>query len=385
MVTLNVNDAAVIPVAGPWITDAEIAAVTDACTNAWFDRAGEYHDRFETAFATYAGRRYAQALPSCTSAIHLTLAALDIGPGDEVVVPESTWIATVAPVVQIGATPVFVDVDRNSWCIDVERATAAITTRTRAIIAVDLYGAIGELQALEQECSRRGIALIEDAAEAIGSRWHGRPAGAFGDVSVFSFHGSKTLTTGEGGMAVTDNEALAARMRFLADHGRTPGDATFRNAEVAYKYKMSALQAALGLAQLERLPELVQRKRQIFSWYAEQLAAVPGVELNAERTGLVNSYWMSTVVLDPSFDIDKSRLGSAMLAAGINTRPFFEPLSALPAFVHHPAARSGSSSAPHAYRLARTGVNLPSALTLTDVDVKRVCDTLIDVLAGAPT
>jgi perosamine synthetase len=186
-------------------------------------------------------------------------------------------------------------------------------------------------------------------------------------------------------MAVTDNEHLAARMRFLADHGRQPGDTTFRNTEVAYKYKMSALQAALGLAQLERLDELVERKRQIFGWYHDRLATIPGVTLNAQRAGLVNSYWMSTIVLDPRLGIDKRGLAAAMSGARIATRPFFDPLSSLPAFHGHPGGRGGPRLRPTAHRLAATGINLPSALTLTRADIDRVCDTLTHALAGART
>jgi perosamine synthetase len=382
-----VNAVATIPVAGPWITEHEIAAVTDACANGWFENANAFHDRFETAFAARVGRAHAQALPSCTSAIHLALAAVGVGPGDEVIVPESTWIATVAPVVQLGAKTVFVDVDAASWCIDVDGVERAMTARTKAVIAVDLYGSVGELHALEALCGSREVVLIEDAAEAIGSSWRGRAAGAFGDVSVFSFHGSKTLTTGEGGMAVTDNENLAARMRFLADHGRVPGDTTFRNAEVAYKYKMSALQAALGLAQLDRLDELVGRKREIFGWYHDRLAAVPGITLNAQRAGLVNSYWMTTVVVEASLGvarrtIDKQAVAGALRAAGIATRPFFDPLSSLPAFAGHPNALHAARLRPTSYRVAVSGINLPSALTLTRADIDRVCDTLVVALTG---
>lgn len=370
----------VVPVAGPSITQLEIDAVTGAVRDGWFERAGHHQAAFESRFAARVGRLHAQALPSCTAAIHLALLALGVGPGDEVIVPESTWIATAAPVVYVGARPVFADVDPHSWCVDVAAVERLVTARTKAVIAVDLYGGMADLTALEALCRRRHLELIEDAAEAIGSRLGDRPAGSFGRVAVFSFHGSKTMTTGEGGMAVTDDGALAARMRFLADHGRRPGDVSFRNEEVAYKYKMSAMQAALGSAQLSRLDELVALKRRIFRWYDERLGDDQRVVLNEHRQGLFNSVWMSTVIVDPGVGLDKVELARRLAARGIATRPFFDPLSSLPAFRQGAADRSGDR--PVARALARTGLNLPSALTLGEDDVERVCRALRAALDG---
>ena len=248
-----------IPVAGPWITQREIDYVTDAVTNAWYDKANVYHAKFESRFAEYTRRRHAMALPSCTSGLHLALLALGVGAGDEVVVPDSTWIATSAPVSYVGATAVFADVDPATWCITAASLEAVITPRTKAVILVDLYGSMPDMDATLAVARRHGLAVIEDAAEGLGSEFRGRPAGSFGEVSVFSFHGSKTLTTGEGGMLVTDRTDLFERAQFLRDHGRVPGDVQFYNAEVAYKYKMTSMQAALGLAQIERGDELITR------------------------------------------------------------------------------------------------------------------------------
>src|SRR5439155_2217506 len=238
-----------IPVSGPWITQKEIDYVADAAANAWYANANRYHERFEKAFAQYVGTRYAIALPSCTSAIHLSLAAKRIGPGDDVIVPESTWIASAAPVTYVGATTVFADIDPETWCMSADSFARCITPWTKAVIPVDLYGGMPDWDALRAVAEKHGIFVIEDAAEAVGSEYKGRRAGAFGDAGVFSFHGSKTLTTGEGGMLVTNDEELYRRALFLRDHGRQPGDHMFFNTEVAYKYKMSSLQAALGLAQ----------------------------------------------------------------------------------------------------------------------------------------
>ena len=261
-----------IPIAGPSITQKEIDYVSEAVKTAWYDNANVFHERFERAFAAHCGRKYAISLPSCTSGLHLALLALGIGEGDEVIVPDCTWIASVAPVHYVGATPVFADIDPDSWCLSSEAFESAISPRTKAAIVVDLYGAMPDWDRISEIAARHGIVLIEDAAEAAGSLWRERPAGSFGTMSAFSFHGSKTLTTGEGGMLVLDDDHLRTRVLQLRDHGRVPGDTMFFNEEVGWKYKMSSMQAALGLAQLERLDELVGKKRQIFSWYRQALA-----------------------------------------------------------------------------------------------------------------
>ncbi|HEV7394537.1 MAG TPA: DegT/DnrJ/EryC1/StrS family aminotransferase, partial [Burkholderiales bacterium] len=236
-----------ILVSGPSISQKEIDYVTDAVTNAWYGSANMYHVRFERAFAEYLGLQHAMALPSCTAALHLALAALGVGPGDEVIVPDATWIASCAPISYVGATPVFADIDEQTWCISASSFEECITPRTKAVIPVDLYGNQPDWDAIREVARRHGIVVIEDAAEAIGSEYKGRKAGSFGRAGVFSFHGSKTLTTGEGGMLVTDDTTLFERAQFLRDHGRIPGDKMFFNHEVAYKYKMSSMQAALGL------------------------------------------------------------------------------------------------------------------------------------------
>jgi perosamine synthetase len=366
------------PVAGPWITDLEQKYVADAVQHGWYERAAEWPARLEADFAAAVGRRHAFSLPSCTAGLHLALAALGIGPGDEVVVPEATWIASSAPISYVGATPVFADVDPVTWCLSAESLASVITDRTKAVIVVDLYGALPDWEALLAVTEPAGIPLIEDAAEAAGSTWRGRPAGAFGVASAFSFHGSKTLTTGEGGLLLVDDDALAERIAVLRDHGRIPGDKTFRNEEVAFKYKMSPVQAALGVAQLERLPELLARKREMFGWYEERLRHVPGLTLNAEPEGLLHSYWMVTAILE---GVDKAWLGDALRQERIDTRPFFDPLSGLPAYASLPGAEEARARNPVAHALAPYGINLPSALRLREADVDHVCRVLLDLLA----
>jgi perosamine synthetase len=361
-----------IPIAGPSITQKEIDYVSDAVKTAWYDGANIFHERFEKAFAAHCGRKYAISLPSCTSGLHLALLALGIGPGDEVIVPDVTWIASVAPVRYVGATPVFADIDPDTWCLSPDAFEAAITPRTKAAIGVDLYGAMPDWDRLSVIAARRGIILIEDAAEAIGSLWRERRAGSFGTMAAFSFHGSKTLTTGEGGMLVLDDDHLRTRVMQLRDHGRVPGDTMFFNEEVGWKYKMSSMQAALGLAQLERLDELVAKKRHIFSWYRQALADWNLGALNPDVPGLFNSYWMTTILLDAALGIKKETLVPRLRQQGIDVRPFFYPLSAIPAFRETPEAAKAQKTNKIAYSVSPYAINLPSALALDEAAIGKV-------------
>src|SRR6266498_2353426 len=369
-----------IPVAGPWITEKEIQYVNDAVANAWYGNANMYHERFEKAFADYVGTKYAIALPTCTSALHLSLLALDIKPGDEVIVPDATWIATSAPISYVGATPVFADIDSDTWCLSAQSFEACITPSTKAVIPVDLYGGMPDMDAIHRIARRHKIAMIEDAAEALGAEYKGKRAGSFGGTGVFSFHGSKTVTTGEGGMLVTDREDLYKRIQLLRDHGRQPGDRMFWNTEVAYKYKMSSMQAALGLAQLERIDELLEHKRQQFEWYKEELALIDGITLNAEPAGTLNTYWMVTVVLDPKFGLNKMQLMERLSQHGMDTRPFFHPLSSIPAYEDSKQARIARERNTVVYRISPYAINLPSALSLGRDDIQYVCNTIKEIL-----
>jgi perosamine synthetase len=372
-----------IPVAGPWITQHEIDYVTDAVTNAWYGNANMYHARFEDAFRAYVDRKHAMALPSCTAAIHLALLALGVGEGDEVIIPDCTWIASAAPITYVGATPVFVDIDPATWCIRSDALAAAIGPRTKAVILVDLYGSMPDMTSVLAVAREHGLAVIEDSAEAIGSEYGGRRAGGFGDISVFSFHGSKTLTTGEGGMLVTDRSDLFERIQFLRDHGRQSGDVQFFNTEVAYKYKMSSMQAALGLAQLERMGELLSRKREIFSWYRECLGETSEIVLNAEPVNTLNSYWMVTGVWSAALGRGKNAIVHDMREHGVDVRPFFHPLSSLPAYAGNASTRGARQRNKVCYDLNARAINLPSGLNLTQDDVARASRTLLCALGLA--
>lgn len=373
-----------IPVASPWITEREIAAVTEAARTGWRGRAHHYQTEFENALAAYCDRRYGLSLPSCTSGLHLALAALGIGPGDEVIVPELTWIATSSPISYVGATPIFADVDPRSWCVSVDSIEQSITKRTKAIIAVDLYGDMPDWQAIDAVARNHDIAVIEDAAEAVGARYNNRAAGSFGVASAFSFHGSKTLTTGEGGMLLYDNEHFHARCSQLRDHGRRPGDIMFFNEEVGFKYRMSGLQAALGLAQLERVDELVARKCEIFGWYSALLTGQPGISLNRTTPNVQNGYWMVTVLLDPDLGWTKEQLVPAMRAAGIDVRPLFYPLSQLPAYRDSVSGRDAARRNKTAYEISPYGLNLPSGPDIDRQSVERAVKVLLGILASRP-
>jgi perosamine synthetase len=373
----------VIPVAGPWITEREVEAVARAARESWYAGAGVESRAFEEEFATAVGRRHAISLPSCTSGLHLALMALGIGPGDEVVVPETTWIASAAPIEYVGATPIFADVEPDTWCASVESVRSVLTPRTKAILLVDLYGGFPDLVAFEALAAEHGIAVIEDSAEAAGGRHADRAAGSFGQLSTFSFHGSKTLTTGEGGMVLCDDLALHERMLFLRDHGRLPGDVSFRSVEVGWKYKMSELQAALGRVQLDRIDELIARKRSIFGWYATRLGDLP-MALNVERPGECATYWMVTAVFDDATGVTAHAARDALAAEGIATRPFFPPLSSLPAFAESPDRARATRDNPVSYGLAPRAINLPSALMLAEDDVDRVCRAVRSLVAQAP-
>ena len=249
-----------IYMAGPQVTEADIEIVLDALRNGWYGKdAYKYVEKFETKFAQFHNRKFALMTPNCTSAIHLYLSAIGIGSNDEVIVPDVTWVASAAPIVYLNAKPVFADVSDENWCLTTKSIDAQKTQKTRAVISVDLYGNMPDYDSIEEYCRTNNLILLEDAAEALGSKYKNRRAGSFGDASVFSFHRTKTITTGEGGILLLDDEDIYNRAKFLRDHGRSPG--TYFNTEVTYKYMPSNLAASLGYAQFLRLDELVPRYR----------------------------------------------------------------------------------------------------------------------------
>lgn len=349
----------------PSITELEIAYATDAATSGWGERCYEYISRFERAFRDHLGVKHAIATSSCTGAAHMGLAALGVGPGDEVILGDTNWIASAAPITYLGARPVFADVLPDTWCIDPAAAEAAITPRTKAIIAVHLYGNMCDMDALHAVGRRHGLPIIEDAAEALGSQWRGRCAGSMGAFATFSFHGTKTVTTGEGGMFVTQDDALFEKVLTLSNHGRVRGQTKqFWPDVVGFKYKMSNLQAAIGCAQMERIDTLIAGKRRIYNYYAQHLQGLP-LRMNPEPPGTKNGFWMPTMVADPMSGFDREALLAAFKAKEIDGRVFFWPLSMLPAFTAKPDNVVS-------YSLYNRALNLPTYHDLTEAQMDRV-------------
>ncbi|MFW9994125.1 MAG: DegT/DnrJ/EryC1/StrS family aminotransferase [Candidatus Odinarchaeota archaeon] len=367
-----------IHMAGPWITEHEIKVVEDAMRNGWYwPDAYYYVETFQKEFAKYHNREYGIMTPNCTTAIHLLLTAMGIKDNDEVIVPDCTWIASVAPIAWLRAKPIFCDIDPLNWCLDPESVEKAITPKTKAILVVDLFGNMPLMDELFEIAEKHGIPVVEDSAEALGSVYKGKKAGKFGIGSVFSFHRTKTITTGEGGMLLLDDGDLYERAMFLRDHGRSK-DIAYYNTEVAYKYMPFNLQAALGYAQFQRIDELVAKKREIYYKYKEHLASIEDLELNAEPEGVVNGAWVTGLVFGKSHNMTKEKAMKKLTELGLPTRPFFYPLSSLPAFPN--AERIYRSKNPNAYDISSRGINLPCAFNLSDEQIATYSNGLRKIL-----
>lgn len=365
--------------AGPSITEHEIEVVNDAMRNGWYEKPYWYVETFQKEFAAYHGRKYGIMTPNCTTSIHLLLTCLGISDGDEVIVPDCTWIATAAPISYLRATPVFCDIEPVNWCLDPQSLERCITPRTKAIIVVDLFGNMPVMKDIVAIAEKHGIPLIEDSAEALGSTYEGTRAGKFGIGSVFSFHRTKTLVTGEGGMLLLDDDKLYERCMIWRDHGRKPGGAMYYNYEVTYKYMPFNLQAALGYAQFQRLDELVNKKREIWQMYKERLAEVEDIELNAEPEGVFNSVWITAMVFGRSHNLSKQDAIDRLAEINVPARPFFYPLSSLPAY---PGLEEKYRPLnPNAYDISARAINLPGALNLTEDQIDFVCDGIKKVVA----
>jgi perosamine synthetase len=365
-----------IPYTKPSITDLEIRYAADAAANGWGDNCYAYINRFEELFKQYLGVQYAIATSSCTGALHMGMAALGIGPGDEVIMADTNWIATASPIIHLGALPVFVDIKPDTWCLDPNKVEASITPRTKAIVAVHLYGNLCEMDSLIAIGQKHNIPIIEDAAEAIGSVWHGKRAGSMGKFGAFSFHGTKTLTTGEGGMFVTNDEKFFEQVLTLSNHGRARSQVKqFWPDVVGFKYKMSNIQAAIGCAQMARVDELILKKREIFAFYREKLQNLGGVQMNPEPFGIVNGAWMPTIVFDPETGVTREKLQVAFAAENVDARVFFWPLSSLPTFeaVHNNR---------NAFDIPTRAINLPSFHEITNYEQSLVVDVIEKVYFG---
>lgn len=359
----------------PSITELEVTYVSDAARNGWGERCYDYIIKFENNFKEFTGAKYAIATSSCTGAMHMGLAALDIGPGDEVILADTNWIASAAPITYLGATPVFVDVLSDTWCIDPDSVKKAITPQTKAIIAVHIYGNLCDMDKLITLGEEYGLPIIEDAAEAIGSYWHDQHAGSIGKFGTFSFHGTKTLTTGEGGIFITNDAILYKKVLMLSNHGRTSTQTKqFWPDAVGFKYKMSNIQAAIGCAQIERIHELLEAKKRVFEYYANALGDLP-LKMNPEPAGTKNGYWMPTIVIDEGIAFNREKLLEALKFNNIDGRVFFWPLSMLPMFIDKPENVVSYGIYPRA-------LNLPSYHDLTEPEMDRVVEVIGIYLKG---
>lgn len=356
--------------AKPSITDLEIKYVNDAVKNGWGEHCYEYINKFQNNFKDYLGVKYSLATSSCTGALHISLAAIGLKEGDEVIVPDITWSASVVPVTYFKAKPIMVDILKNTWCIDPQKVEKAITKKTKAIIAVHLYGNLAEINILKKIAKKYNLFLIEDAAEALGSEINNKKAGSFGDIGIFSFHGTKTITTGEGGMIVTNKKKIYDKIKILADHGRQPRTKKMFWIDMAgFKYKMSNIQAALGYAQLKRIKKLIKNKRDNFKFYLDNFKDLKEINLNPEEEGTLNSYWMPTIIFN-NFNLKKrDKLINFLQKNNIDTRPFFYPLSLFNMF-----QRKYENKV--AYEIYKKGINLPNYHEMSKNDIVYIVDKI---------
>lgn len=368
----------VIPVAAPVFAGREKEYVADCMESGWISSAGKYVDQFEERFAEFCGVRHAIACCNGTVALHLALVALGVGAGDEVIVPTLTFVATANAVTYCGARPVFVDSEAETWNIDPMLVEALITPRTKGIIAVHLYGQPADMDALREIAVRHDLFLVEDAAEAHGASYKERLAGSLGDVAAFSFYGNKIIATGEGGMVVTDDAALAARARQLRGQGVDP-NRRYWFSVVGYNYRMMNIPAAIGLAQLERIDWHLGRRLEVAARYRERLGGEPGLAWQKERPWATQAHWLFTVILGDEVRRGADEVMKHLLDAGVETRPIFYPVHSLPPY----RDAAGGDEYPVASRLARRGVSLPTWAGLSNADVDYVCDRLIALLSDS--
>ncbi len=369
-----------IPVCEPTLSGREAEYVADCLESGWISSAGKYIDLFEEAFAAFCGAVHCVSCSSGTAALHLALAALDIGPGDEVIVPSFAMIAVGNAVIYTGATPRLVDSKRDTWTMDPEQVAAAVNGRTRAIITMHTYGHPVDMGPILEIAGPGKIAVIEDSAEAHGAEYKGRRCGSIGLMSAFSFYGNKILTTGEGGAVTTSDAALAARLRSLKSH--CFGNPRFLHEEVGFNYRMTNIQAALGLAQTEAAEKLVEMRRRNAAAYNSLLAGIPGVETPPEAPWARSSYWMYGIVLGAEFPLSRDRLMEEMRRGGIDTRAFFHPLHLQPAYAKLTAGRPVAAGAmPAAEELGARGLYLPSSSHLEDEQIRTVAGAIREIAA----
>lgn len=369
-----------IAIASPVLTGNELAYVTDCIKTNWISSQGKYVRQFEELFSQYHDNRPALAVSNGTVALHLALEALRIGKGDEVIVSDLTFAASVNAILYTGATPVLADVEQDTWNIDVGKAAACITPNTKAIMPVHLYGNVCDMAAIIQLAQKHNLFIIEDCAESLGSHYKDKPMGTFGDVATFSFYGNKTITTGEGGMVVFKNSEIAERAAMLRDHGMKKTQ-RYWHEEIGYNYRLTNLQAAVGVAQFERLEEFVKAKRRIAQTYNESLSAIPYLQLPIEKEGVINSYWLYTFLIKPSAPFTRTQLIDHLYKKSIETRPIFYPMHIMPPYKKFGKADDLKISK----HISDCGISLPSSSNLTEIEIGYICKSICDFAKNMET
>jgi perosamine synthetase len=362
-----------IAVATPLFDDEEIALVNECIVSGWVSSGGPFVTQFEAMMAEQCGVQHAIACSSATTGLHLILLGYGIGLGDEVIVPSLSFIATANAVTYTGAKPVFVDSDSATWNIDPDKIEAAITDRSKAIIPVHLYGLPVEMDSVNFIARRHGLIVVEDAAEAHGAVYKGQPVGGLGDAAVFSFFGNKIITTGEGGMIVTNNREVAERCRMLRDHGMSKKKRYWHEV-VGYNYRMTNIQAAVGVAQMKKIDRILSRMKEIARQYKSYLQGLHGVSLPTEVDQVENVYWLYTILVDQQqTGLDAGELIEMLKGHGIDSRPIFPPMHMQPIY-------NNGLELPVAERISAMGISLPSSPEIRDDEIEHICRFITSLL-----
>jgi perosamine synthetase len=362
-----------ISFAGPSISQKEIDYVIDGVKNGFYETFDQHTRQLEKTICDYIGVKYAIATHCCTLALHLACSTLDFKRGDEVICTDSSWVATSYAIDYTRATPVFVDIDPDTWCIDPKEIRKAITSKTKGIMLVHMFGQPAEMDEIMSIAKEYNLRIIEDAAPSLGSIYKGQKTGSFGDIGCFSFQGAKIAVSGEGGILVTNNEELFQRASLLASMGRTDSQAVFWSDMIGYQYTIANLTASLALAQVERIEELVELKRKIFSWYEQRLGNISGIKMIHEKPYCRSNYCYPSILLEDTIKVDRDVILRNFRDQNIHARPGFPQMSCFP--VHGQRFPN-----PVAEKVAQRGISLPSAANLEEEDVDFVCRTLLNLI-----
>lgn len=365
-----------IPVNEPLISKNALKYVSDCIKTGWISSSGSYIKKFEDEFAKFVGVKHAITTTNGTTALHLALATLGIGKGDEIIVPSHTMMASAAAVVYTGATPVFVDVKRDSWNMDVDKMEQLINKKTKAIMPVHIYGLPVEMDPILKLAKKYKLYIVEDAAESLGAKYKNRMTGSIGIIGCFSFYANKIVTTGEGGMITTNNNKLAQKARMLKDLAHSPKQRFLHN-EIGYNYRMTNMQAALGLAQLEQVDKFIEHKEWMANLYNKNLSEIKGLTLPTKSNDSNNVYWMYGVLVEKNFGISRDKFRQKLFEKGIDTRTFFIPMHKQPALSKMGFTKN--SKCPISEEIGKIGFYLPSGLAITKKQINTVCTAIKDI------